>query len=221
VIRDRIAIFNSNFAEVRTDESAHFNASVTSIVESLDAKGTATTLGDSTAAMRRDARVLAATPSAARLLSPTALGPRREKFRVVLGPQPIAEILNYMVMGSLTTGAFHAASSAYHAKFGAPVMDSRLSLVDDPAFGAGAIRRRITCEGIPTHRVELIRGGKLVGLLSNFYDTHRMLTDEHRAEKLGPSAPSKLDFPPLSGYRLGEGGGRRFDASPVRPALMS
>ena len=54
-------------------------------------------------------------------------------------------------------------------------------------FRAGAIRRRITCEGIPTRRVELIRDGKLVGLLSNFYDTHRMLTDEHRAEKLGAS----------------------------------
>jgi PmbA protein len=133
---------------------------------------------------------------------------------VVLGPQPIAEILNYMVMGSLTTGAFHAANSAYHAKFGAPVMDSRLSLADDPAFGAGAIRRQVTCEGIPTRRVELIRDGMLVGLLSNFYDTHRILTDEHRAEKLGVSAPAKLDFAPLSGYRLGEGGGRRFDASP-------
>ena len=34
----------------------------------------------------------------------------------------------------------------------------------------GAIRRRITCEGFPTRRVELIRDGKLVGLLSNFYD---------------------------------------------------
>lgn len=132
----------------------------------------------------------------------------------MLGPQPVAEILNYMVMGSLTTGAFHAASSAYHAKFGAPVMDSRLNLDDDPAFEAGAIRRRITCEGISASRVELIRDGKLVGLLSNFYDTHRMLTDEHRAEKFGPSSPVKLDLPPLSGYRLGEGGGRRFDASP-------
>ena len=57
VIRDRIAIFNSNFTEVRTDESAHFNASVTSIIESLDAKGTASAIGDSTAAMRRDARM--------------------------------------------------------------------------------------------------------------------------------------------------------------------
>ena len=214
VIRDRIAIFSSNFAEIRTDESAHFNASVTSIIESLDAKGTATALGDSEAAMRREAKVLGRDAVRRALALSHGTRPAAGKFRVVLGPQPVAEILNYMVMGSLTTGAFHAASSAYHAKFGAPVMDSRLSLVDDPGFSAGAIRRRITCEGIPTRRVELIRDGKLVGLLSNFYDSHRILTDEHRAEKLGASAPAKLDFPPLSGYRLGEGGGRRFDANP-------
>jgi PmbA protein len=214
VIRDRIAIFNSNFAEIRTDESAHFNASVTSIVESLDAKGTASALGDSAAAMRRGARVLGREAVQRALALSHGVRPAGGKFRVVLGPQPVAEILNYMVMGSLTTGAFHAASSAYHAKFGAPVMDSRLTLVDDPTFGAGALRRRLTCEGIPTRRVELIRDGRLVGLLSNFYDTHRILTDEHRAEKLGPGASATPDFPPLSGYRLGEGGGRRFDASP-------
>lgn len=214
VIRDRIAIFNSNFTEVRSDESAHFNASVTSIIESLDAKGTATALGDSAAAMRREAHVLGRDAVRRALALPDGARPRAGKVRVVLGPQPVAEILNYMVMGSLTTGSFHAASSAYHAKFGAAVMDSRLSLVDDPAFRAGAIRRRISCEGIPTGRVDLIRDGKLVGLLSNFYDTNRMLTDEHRVEKLGAGASAKLDFPPLSGYRLGEGGGRRFDASP-------
>jgi PmbA protein len=214
VIRDRIAIFNPNFSEVRVDEGAHFNASVTSIIESLDAKGTATALGDSAAAMRRDAHVIGRDAVRRALALSHGVRPAPGKFRVVLGPQPIAEILNYMVMGSLTTGAFHAASSAYHAKFGAPVMDSRLSLVDNPMFSAGAFRRRVTCEGIPTRRVELIRDGKLIALLSNFYDTHRMLTDEHRAEKLGPSAPAKLIFPPLSGYRLGEGGGRRFDASP-------
>jgi PmbA protein len=216
VISDRIAIFNSNFAfaEVRTDESAHFNASVTAIIESLDAKGTAGALGDSTAAMRRAARVLGRDAVRRALALSHGARPASGKFRIVLGPQPVAEILNYIVMGSLTTGTFHAASSAYQAKFGAPVMDPRLSLADDPALSAGAIRRRITCEGIPTRRVELIRDGKLVGLLSNFYDTHRLLTDEHRAEKLGAGAPAKLDFDPLSGYRLGESAIRRFDASP-------
>jgi PmbA protein len=214
VVRDRIAIFNSNFAEVRTDESAHFSASVTSIIESLDAKGTASALGNCTAAMRRHGRALGRDAVRRALALAHGARPAAGKFRVVLGPQPIAEILNYMVMSSLTAGAFHAASSAYHARFGARVMDPRLNLADDPAFSTGAMRRRITCEGIPTRRVELIRDGRLVGLLSNFYDTHRLLTDEHRAEKLGAGASAKLDFAPLSGYRLGEGGGRRFDASP-------
>ncbi len=214
VIRDRIAVFNSNFSEIRTDESAHFNASVTAIVESLDAKGTANSLGGSVAAMRTASSVLGRDAVMRALALGHGVRPASGTFRVVLGPQPVAEILNYMVMGSLTTGAFHAASSAYHAKFGERVMNPRLSLIDDPAYRAGAMHRRITCEGIPTRRLEMIRDGNLVGLLSDFYDSNRLLTDEHRAEKLGPHAPEHVDFPPLNGYRLGESGGRRFDASP-------
>jgi predicted Zn-dependent protease len=214
VTRDRIAVFNSNFSEIRVDESAHFNASVTSIVESLDAKGTATALGGSVAAMRNAASVLGRDAVMRALALGHGVRPASGTFRVVLGPQPVAEILNYMVMGSLTTGAFHAASSAYHAKFGERVMDPRLSLYDDPAYRAGAMRRRITCEGIPTRRLEMIRDGNLVGLLSDFYDSNRLLTDEHRSEKLGSHAPADVDFPPLNGYRLGEAGGRRFDSSP-------
>ncbi|MDO8432936.1 MAG: metallopeptidase TldD-related protein [Candidatus Binatus sp.] len=214
VIRDRIAVFNSNFSDIRIDQSAYFNASATSIIESLDAKGTAVAIGANAASMRDAASVLGRDAVKRALALAHGVRPASGKFRVVLGPQPIAEILNYMVMGSLTSGAFHAASSAYHARFGEQVMDARLSLADDPAHAAGAMRRRITCEGIPASRVELIRDGKLVGLLSNFYDTHRLLTDEHRSEKLGAAAGANPDFPPLSGYRLGEGGGRRFDAHP-------
>jgi PmbA protein len=214
VIRDRIAVCNSNFDEIRVDEGAHFNASVTSIVESLDAKGTASALGGSSAAMRAAASTLGRDAVMRALALGHGVRPGSGKFRVVLGPQPVAEILNYMVMGSLTTGSFHASSSAYHAKFGERVMDPRLSLADDPAYHAGAIRRRITCEGIPARRVEMIRDGQLIGLLSHFYSTNRLLTDEHRAEKLGPHATGQLDFPPRNGYRLGESGGRRFDASP-------
>src|SRR6202023_2466346 len=119
-------------------------------MESMDAKGTATTLGGSVAAMRTAANALGRDAVTRALALGHGARPASRTFRVVLGPQPVAEILNYMVMGSLTTGAFHAASSAYHAKFGEQVMDPRLSLVDNPAFSAGAFRRRITCEGIPT-----------------------------------------------------------------------
>jgi PmbA protein len=135
-------------------------------------------------------------------------------YRVVLGSQPVAEIINYMVIGSLTTGAFHAATSAYQGRFGARVMDERLSLADDPLSKSGPVRRRITCEGLPATRTEMIRDGRLVGLLSNFYDAHRLLTDEHRAERLGPAASATITFPVRSGYRLGESPARRYDAHP-------
>src|SRR6202040_3066857 len=89
--------------------------------------------------------------------------PPANNYRVLLGPQPIAEIINYMVLPSLTTGAFQAASSAYHGRFGTRVTDPRLSLIDDPFAQAGPIRRDITCEGLPAARTELIRDGHLVG----------------------------------------------------------
>jgi len=213
VFRDRIAITNSNFADIRTDESAHFSSSVTALIESLDAKGTASAVGRTVADMRRVAARLGREATARALGMHHGVRPEARSYRVVFGPQPIAEILNYMLLGSLTTGAFHAASSAYHGKFGADVMDRRLSLSDDPTMRSGAVIRAITCEGIPAKRVDMIRDGKLTGLMSNFYDTHRLATDEERAEKLGIAADVPM-FPPFSGYRLGEGGGRRFDQSP-------
>jgi PmbA protein len=214
LIRDRIAIASSAFADIRVDESAHFVSSVTALVEALDAKGTATAIGGSLAEMKHAAAMLGRDAVARALELRHGERPGAGAHRIVLGPQPVAEIINYIVMGSLTTGAFHAANSAYYGRFGAQVMDARLSLADDPRVKNGPVRRTITCEGLPAERTELIHDGRLVGLLSNFYDTHRLLADEHRAEKLGAAMDGKLDFPPRSAYRLGESAARRFDAHP-------
>ncbi|MBI3759791.1 MAG: hypothetical protein HY269_08580 [Deltaproteobacteria bacterium] len=214
VIRDRIAIGTSTFADIRSDESAHFSSSVTALVESLDAKGTAAAMGSSVDEMRRAGARLGSDAVVRALKLRHGERPPAGEYRVVLGSQPVAEIINYMVLGSLTTSAFHSATSAYHGHFGARVMDERFSLADDPVPKTGPVRRRITCEGLPAARTEMIRSGRLVGLLSNFYDSHRLTTDEHRAEKLGPEAGTKLQFPVRSGYRLGESPARRYDAHP-------
>jgi PmbA protein len=215
LIRDRIALASSAFGDVRVDENAFFSSSVTALIEALEAKGTATAMGASMAEMEGAASHLGRDAIQNALELRHGERPAGGNYRIILGPQPIAEIVNYLVMGSLTTGAFHAASSAYHGRFGAQVMDASLGLIDDPQAKVGPVRRRITCEGLPALRTELIRGGKLVGLLSNYYDRNRLLTDEHRGEKLGPaSANGALDFAAGSGYRLGEGGARRFDSHP-------
>ena len=212
LIRDRIAIGGSNFDDIRDDESAHFVSSVTALIESLDAKGTATATGASRDEMRRAGTQLGRDAVVRALALRHGERPPAGRYRVVLGPQPVAEIINYMVLGSLTTGAFHAATSAYHGRFGARVMDARLSLADDPLANRGPVRRCVTCEGLPALRTDMIRDGRLVGLLSNFYDSHRLLSDNDRAEKLGPDAPARLAFPVRSGYRLGESPARRYDA---------
>jgi PmbA protein len=214
LIRDRIAIGSSTFTDIRSDESAHFVSSVTALIESLDAKGTATAMGSSLDQMRRAGARLGRDAVARALKLRHGERPPAGPYRIVLGSQPVAEILNYMVIGSLTTGAFHAATSAYHGRFGTRVMDERLSLADDPIAKSGPVHRRITCEGLPAARTEMIRDGRLVGLISNFYDSHRLLTDEHRAERLGPAASTTVTFPVRSGYRLGESPARRYDAHP-------
>lgn len=214
VMRDRMALVSSNFDDVRMETGAHFTCMVTALVESLGAKGTASAIG-ATAAEMRSAAARAGRDAVVRAL---ALGsgerPASGVYRIVLGPQPVAELLNYMVVPSLSTGAFHAANSAYHGRFGAQVMDPRISLYDDPAAPRGAIRRRLTCEGLPARRTILVRDGQLKGLLSNFYDSHRLATDDHRAEKLGPLAGDAVPFAPRSGYRLGESAVRRYDSHP-------
>lgn len=214
VIHDRVALASSNFADVRSDESTRFGSSVTSLIESLDAKGTASALGTRVAEMKLAAKHLGRDAARRALALARGVRPGPGMYRAVLGPQPVAEILNYVMIGSLTTSAFHAVDSAYHGRFGAQIMDSRLGLADDPTMRGGAVRRRITCEGFPARRIVLIRDGRLVGLLSNLYDTHRLQADEHRAEKLGPGADGTGPFKPLSGYRLGEGGSRSHEHAP-------
>jgi len=114
--------------------------------------------------------------------------------------------------GSLTTGAFHAASSAYHAKFGERVIDQRLSLIDDPAYRAGAMRRRITCEGIPTRRLEMIRDGHLVGLLSSIYDSTIGLLNRRAARRKNrPTPPTRMSISGQSRLPPREEGAVRFD----------
>jgi PmbA protein len=215
LIRDRIVLCNSSFEDLRTDENAHFVASVTVLIEAFEAKGTTMSVGDTIAAIRNASARLGRDAVIRALELRHGEHPDPGEYRVLLGPQPLAEILNYIVIPSLTAGAFHAANSAYYGRFGAEITDPRLSLSDDPMARQSPIRRHITCEGLPAGRTDLIRDGRLVGLLSTFYDTHRLLNDEHRDEKLGAGAAGmKLEFPPRSGYRLGDGAARRFDAHP-------
>ncbi len=212
--RERIAVAGSGLSAISIDQDAYFTASITVIVEALQAKATASAMGRSIAELQRCPPALGTGAVRRALDSSQSVSPASGSYRVVLGPQPLAEILSYLVIPSLSAGAFYRADSAYYGRFGGQVMSTGISLIDDPALSRGAIHRRITCEGLPAGRTVIIRDGNLVALLSNFYDSHRLAGDESRAAKLGESAPSRPSFPPHNGYRAGQDGGRRFDSAP-------
>jgi PmbA protein len=212
--RERIALTGSAMAGIRADQDAYFTASITTIIEALQAKATASAMGRSSAELQRAQATLGKDAVRRALDTNEPVCPPSEKYRVLLGPQPLAEILSYMVIPSLTSGAFYRSDSAYHGRFGSQVMDPRISLIDDPALSRGAMQRRITCEGLPAIRTMLIRDGRLAGLLSNFYDSHRLAADHALAQKLGESAPPRPVFAANNGYRVSEHGGRRFDSAP-------
>jgi PmbA protein len=90
-----------------------------------------------------------------------------------------------------------------------------LTIYDHGAAKGFVGTKRLTCEGLPTGRTDLIQAGVLQGLLSNHYETQRLLKDPRAREKLGLNSQEHQDvLIPRNGFRLSHNGGRQFDAPP-------
>ncbi len=212
VLQERMAIASSGMPEAQTDESSLIMSFITSMVEREGSKGSgyaATTFldGFTDEAGREAAQAAISTIGGARLPS--------GDYRVVFGRQATMEIMHYIVMPGLSTGMFYAAGSPFMGQMGQQVASAKFSIYDDGAAQGLVGSKGITCEGLPTGRTDLIKEGKLVGLLSNHYETQRLLSDPKSKEKLGidPKANAGA-FAPRNGFRFARGGGRHFDAQP-------
>ncbi|MBM3275484.1 MAG: TldD/PmbA family protein, partial [Candidatus Sericytochromatia bacterium] len=212
IIQERIAIGSTSMPGVQTDESTLMMSFLTSMVEAKDAKGsgwsTATRFGDFGDEGGRSAAVNAI----------SSIDGERVKdgvYTVIFGPQPVTDLLNNIVLPSLNLGNFYAASTAFLGKLGQQVASPRLSVYDDGAAHGLMGSKGITCEGLPTGRTELIKNGMLVGLLSNWYESQRILRDPKAREKLGTDpAGYRAAFAPRNGFRFTMGGGRHFSTTP-------
>jgi len=111
--------------------------------------------------------------------------------------------------------AFYASSTPFLGRLGRPVASRSLNVYDDGAHPGFMGSKGITCEGLPTGRTDLIRDGVLVGCLSNWYETQRLLRDPELATKLGKTGrDAEAALSPRNGFRFGDGGGRQFDYQP-------
>ena len=212
VLQERIAIGSTRLPKVQIDESTLLSSYITAMVEREDAKGTGFTCATHLNKFDGDAGSEAARNAVA---SVGGVRITDGDYRVILGPQPVADLMNNLILPSLGSDAFYDRSSAFHGQFGRVVASEGLSIFDHGAIPGQIGSKGITCEGLPTGRTDLIKDGVLVGLLSSFYETERLLRDPDGKEKLGVSPHQcKAALVPRNGFRSASGGGRRFEVPP-------
>jgi predicted Zn-dependent protease len=212
VLQERMAIASNHMPMVQTDQSTLVMSFATAMVEEQFAKGSGWSVGSHLVDFAGDAGAEAARNAIASMNGqrvPTGT------YRVVLGPQPLSEILEWILLPGLQLGTFYAGASSFMGKFGQQVASDQLYLYDDGSLPGLAGSKAITDEGLPTGRTDLIKDGVLLGLLSNYYDYQRMLRDPKGREKLGVDPTGVADaIAPRNGFRTGNGGGRDFSAIP-------
>jgi PmbA protein len=213
ILQERMAIASTAMPHVQTDESTLITAFVTSMVEAHAAKGSGWSTGTRLAAFTDEAGSQAADAAIA-AVGGVRMPPGR--YTVVFGRQPVADILNDLIVPGCRAEAFYASASPFLGRLGQRVASPALSIYDHGAMPGMMGSKGITCEGLPTGRTDLIRDGVLAGCLSSWYETQRLLRDPRRAQKLGgvDDAARAAALTPRNGFRFGAGGGREFGDEP-------
>jgi PmbA protein len=212
VLQERMAIGSFRLPKVQTDESTLIASFVTAMVEQKGAKGSGYACSTHINKFNGEAGAEAARNAVA------AVGGVRIKdgeYPVILGPQPVTDLMNNLVLPSLSVNSIYDCSSTFHGHLGRQIASDILSIYDHGALPAHMGSKGLTCEGLPTGRTDLIKNGVLVGLLSSFYETERILRDPDAKEKLGvPPEDYAGALVPRNGFRFSGRGGRQFDAPP-------
>jgi predicted Zn-dependent protease len=208
IVQERVAIAATHLPGVQSDQSTLLLASTTAMVEAMEAKGSGWWTGTRLDELTEEAGVEAA-HGAIRAMGGERLPSGR--YPVVLGPQPVTDLLDNLVLPALHASSFYASNTPFLGRFGRPVAAPILSIYDHGALAGLAGSKGITCEGLPTGRTELVRDGVLVGLLTNWYEAQRLLRDPAARTKLGvePSEAAS-GLVPRNGFRFAPGGGRSF-----------
>ncbi len=211
-MQERVAIASTHLPEVQTDESTLITASTTGMVEAMDAKGSGWSTGTRLHDFTEEAGVEAA-HGAIRALGGERI--RSGRYRIILGPQPVTDLMNNLILPALHASSFYASTTPFLGRFGQRVAASAISIYDHGALPGFTGSKGITCEGLPTGRTDLVRDGILTGLLTNWYEAQRLLRDPQARAKLGVDPVEAAGgLVARNGFRFAAGGGRSFGSTP-------
>ncbi len=233
LLQSRMAVASTHLPQVQAEQNTLIMAFATAMVEQQNAKGSGWSVdgrltgfdGQAAAEAARNAVAAAGLEYGGGQRAPTG------SYRVILGPQPVAEILEWILMPGLHLEMFYAGASPFLGQLGRMVASEEISIYDDGPLslaqewqiqsahpelvGGRPGSRLITDEGLSTGRTDLIRRGELSGLLSDYYNYQRIRHDPNARQKLGRDPADVLaGIAPRNGFRPGNGGGRNFGGPP-------
>ena len=225
LLQSRMAVASTHLPLVQTGQNTIVMSFATAMVERQSAKGSGWSVHGNLADFDGQAAAEAARNAVAATGLQYGGGQRTPTgtYRVVLGPQPVAEILEWILMPGLHLEMFYAGASPFLGRLGQQILSDEISIYDDGPLqhlghtGSADLpgARIITDEGLPAGRTDLVRCGELTGLLSDYYNYQRIRHDPNARQKLGRDPADVLaSIAPRNGFRPGNGGGRNFAAPP-------
>lgn len=190
ILKERVAVANTNGID-EFDESSSMFASITAVIENMNAKGT----GWASATYLDRFKPEEAGRMAAKNAISSAGGRRIGSgvYNVIFGRQAVSMLFSEMIVDALSLDHIDSGNSPFVGKLGQRVASDIVCVYDDGTRPFDVGSKRITCEGIPTGRTDLIYGGRLVGFLSNNYYAKKY---ENNVVK----------FIPRNGFRFGDEG---------------
>lgn len=186
VLREKMALKSTTGID-EFDESTILTATITTMVEGKDVKGTGWSTGTHLERFDPEAAGREAAESAIRTIGGERIPPGI--YEVVLGRQPVTDLVSHIIAPSLSLSFLNASNTPFLGKLGKEVCSSNLSIYDHGALPGEVASKKITCEGLPTGRTDLVSGGMLVGFLANHYLSQKLS---------GPIA----SFEPRNGFRF-------------------
>ncbi len=164
--RERMAIKTTKGID-GFDETTTLTTNTTTMIEDKNVKGTGWSTGTHLATFKPEEAGREAAESTIRTIGGKKI--RSGKHNVIFGCQPLTDIVSNVLIPSLTLTSVNASNTPFLGMLGQKIASTDLNIYDDGSIKGEIGSRKITCEGVPTGRTDLIIKGTLAGFLSNNY----------------------------------------------------
>ena len=133
LLQSRMAIASTRLPQPQSEQNTLLMAFATAMVERQNAKGSGWSVQGRLAAFdgRAAAEAAHSAIAAAGLQHGGAQRLPTGQYRVILGPQPVAEILEWILLPGLQTEMFYAGASPFLGQLGRPIASPQLTIYDD------------------------------------------------------------------------------------------